>query len=88
LQRKLADQHNITIVVTNQVMSKPDTFFADPTAPVGGHIVGHTSTFRVYLRKSKGDKRVAKLVDSPSLPEGECIFEVTGNGIQDTKIKD
>ena len=88
LQRKLADQHNITIVVTNQVMSKPDTFFADPTAPVGGHIVGHTSTFRVYLRKSKGDKRVAKLVDSPSLPEGECVFEVTGNGIQDAKVKD
>jgi DNA repair protein RadA len=88
LQRKLADAHNIVIVVTNQVMSKPDTFFADPTAPVGGHIVGHTSTFRVYLRKSKGDKRVAKLVDSPSLPEGECVFEVTGNGIQDTKIKD
>ena len=88
LQRKLADQHNITIVVTNQVMSKPDTFFADPTAPVGGHIVEHTSTFRVYLRKSKGDKRVAKLVDSPSLPEGECVFEVTGNGIQDAKVKD
>jgi len=88
LQRKLADQHNITIVVTNQVMSKPDTFFADPTAPVGGHIVGHTSTFRVYLRKSKGDKRVAKLVDSPSLPEGECVFEVTGNGIQDAKVKE
>ncbi len=88
LQRKLADAHNITIVVTNQVMSKPDTFFADPTAPVGGHIVGHTSTFRLYLRKSKGDKRVAKLVDSPSLPEGECVFEVTGNGIQDSKNKD
>ncbi len=88
LQRKLADTHNIAIVVTNQVMSRPDVFFADPTAPVGGHIVGHTSTFRIYLRKSKGDKRVAKLVDSPSLPEGECVFEVTGNGIQDSKTKD
>jgi DNA repair protein RadA len=88
LQRKLADIHNIAIVVTNQVMSRPDVFFADPTTPVGGHIVGHTSTFRLYLRKSKGDKRVARLVDSPSLPEGECIFEVTTGGIKDSKNKD
>ncbi len=88
LQRNLADRHNISIIVTNQVMSRPDVFFADPTAPVGGHIVGHTSTFRVYLRKSKGDKRVAKLVDSPSLPEGECVFEVTTGGIKDAKGKD
>ena len=88
LQRKLADTHNIAVVVTNQVMSRPDVFFADPTAPVGGNIVGHTSTFRIYLRKSKGDKRVAKLVDSPSLPEGECVFEVTTGGIKDSKNKD
>ncbi|MBN2251255.1 MAG: DNA repair and recombination protein RadA [Candidatus Altiarchaeota archaeon] len=88
LQRRLADLHNISIVVTNQVMSRPDVFFGDPTAPIGGHIVGHTATFRVYLRKSKGEKRVAKMVDSPSLPEGECIFEVTTDGIKDSKTKD
>lgn len=88
LQRKLADQHNLAVVVTNQVMSRPDVFFADPTAPVGGNIVGHTSTFRVYLRKSKGEKRVARMIDSPSLPEGEAIFEVTSGGIKDSKSKD
>ena len=80
---RIADLHNAVILVTNQVMSKPDTFFGDPTRPIGGHIVGHTATFRLYMRKSKGDKRIARLVDSPNLPEGEAIFSVTKDGITD-----
>ncbi|MEE8167368.1 MAG: DNA repair and recombination protein RadA [Candidatus Hydrothermarchaeales archaeon] len=81
--QRISDIHNLAVVVTNQVMSRPDFFFGDPTAPIGGHIVGHSSTFRVYLRKSKGGKRVARLIDSPSLPEGEAIFSVIGDGIRD-----
>lgn len=84
LQRKLADLHNIVVLVTNQVMSRPDIMFGDPTTPIGGHIVGHHATFRIYLRKSKGDKRIARLIDSPSMPEGECIFEVVTDGIKDS----
>ncbi len=83
LQRDLADMHNIAVIVTNQVMSNPGMMFGDPTTPIGGNIVGHLSTYRVYLRKSKGNKRIARLVDSPCLPEGECVFEVTANGIGD-----
>lgn len=83
LQRKIADLHNVAIVITNQVMSRPDIMFGDPTVPIGGHIVGHLSTFRVYLRKSKGNKRVAKLIDSPNMPDAECVFEVTTDGITD-----
>jgi len=83
LQRKIADLHNAAVVVTNQVMSRPDILFGDPTAPIGGHIVGHHSTFRVYLRKGKGGKRVAKLVDSPNMPDAECLFEVKTEGITD-----
>ncbi|RZN64866.1 MAG: DNA repair and recombination protein RadA [Candidatus Methanoliparum thermophilum] len=75
--------YNAAILVTNQVMSKPDAFFGDPTRPIGGHIVGHTATFRIYIRKSKGDKRIARLVDSPSLPEGEVVFRITPEGITD-----
>lgn len=75
--------YNAAILVTNQVMSKPDTFFGDPTRPIGGHVVGHTATFRIYIRKSKGDKRIARLVDSPNLPEGEAIFRITPEGIKD-----
>ena len=74
---------NAAIVVTNQVMAKPDQFFGDPTRPVGGHIVAHTATFRVYLRKSKGELRVARLIDSPHLPESEAIFKITERGIED-----
>ncbi|MDY6959356.1 MAG: DNA repair and recombination protein RadA [Halobacteriota archaeon] len=80
---KFADLNNSIIMVTNQVMSKPDAFFGDPTKPIGGHILGHTATFRVYLRKSKGEKRIARLVDSPNLPEGEAVFSVLEEGLRD-----
>ena len=74
---------NAAVMITNQVQARPDVFFADPTKPIGGHIVAHTATFRVYLRKSKGEKRIARLVDSPYLPEGEVVFAVLREGIRD-----
>jgi len=77
------DLNNGVVLVTNQVSSKPDAFFGDPTRPIGGHIVGHTATFRLYLRKSKGEKRIARLIDSPHLPEGEAVFSVSEKGIRD-----
>ncbi|HNV01526.1 MAG TPA: DNA repair and recombination protein RadA [archaeon] len=81
--QKVAEMSNIAVLVTNQVMSRPDILFGDPTEPVGGNVVGHASKTRLYLRKSKEDKRVAKLVDSPSLPDGEAIYRITENGIED-----
>jgi DNA repair protein RadA len=80
---KLATNNNICVFVTNQVMARPDVFFGDPTQAIGGHIVAHASTFRLYLRKGKKGTRVAKLVDSPNLPEGECSFIVETDGIKD-----
>lgn len=80
----LARAFNAVAVVTNQVMSKPDVFFGNAVHPIGGHIVGHTSHTRIYLRRaSRGPIRIARLVSSPYLPEGEGIFKVTGNGIED-----
>ncbi|RLG20836.1 DNA repair and recombination protein RadA [Candidatus Micrarchaeota archaeon] len=81
--QKWADLYNIPVFVTNQVMANPGVLFGDPTTPIGGHIVGHHSTFRIYLRKAKNDMRIAKLVDAPYLPEGECLFRVTAEGIID-----
>lgn len=81
--QKVADVYNLAIYATNQVMSRPDVLFGDPTAPIGGHILGHQATFRVYLRKSKGEKRVAKLIDSPNMPEGEAVFRVITDGVRD-----
>ncbi len=80
---KLANTNNICVYVTNQVMARPDQFFGDPTAAIGGHVVGHASTFRIYLRKGKKGTRVAKLIDAPNIADSECCFEVTESGLRD-----
>ena len=80
---RFGDLNNAVVAVTNQVSAKPDAFFGDPTRPIGGHIVGHAATFRIYLRKSKGGKRIARLIDSPNLPEAEAVFMVREGGIGD-----
>ena len=81
--QRLADTYNLAVYMTNQVMDDPGMLFGDPTKPIGGNIVAHCSTSRLYLRKSKDDKRIARLVDSPNLPEGECVFRVKKEGICD-----
>ncbi len=80
---RLAEQHGLAIYVTNQVMANPAMMFGDPTTHVGGHIVGHAAKFRLYLRRGKGGSRVAKMIDSPSLPENEAVFFLTAQGIRD-----
>ncbi len=81
--QKLADTHNLAIYITNQVMDDPSIMFGDPTKPIGGHVLAHLATYRVYLRKGKEEKRIARLVDSPNMPEAECVFRVTPEGIKD-----
>ncbi|MCL4444587.1 MAG: DNA repair and recombination protein RadA [Candidatus Thermoplasmatota archaeon] len=80
---KFSTIYNAIIAVTNQVSARPDVFFGDPTTPIGGNIVGHTATFRIYLRKSKAGKRIARLIDSPYLPEGETVIQLSEDGISD-----
>jgi DNA repair protein RadA len=80
---RVGDLNNTAVVVTNQVAANPDSFFGDPTQPIGGNILGHTSTFRMYLRKSKGNKRIVKLVDAPNLPDGEGVMRVEEGGLMD-----
>lgn len=80
---KLAEQHNLAVYVTNQVMANPAMMFGDPTTAIGGNIVGHASTYRMYLRRGKQGSRVAKLIDSPNLPDNECQFYVTIKGVRD-----
>jgi len=85
--QRLAEVYNLAVYVTNQVMSRPDILFGDPTAPVGGHILAHQAGTRLYLRKSKGDTRIVRMVDSPNLPEGETVFRITPEGIKDPEEK-
>jgi DNA repair protein RadA len=81
--QKLADKFNLAVYITNQVMDNPGIMFGDPTTPIGGHVLAHAATYRIYLRKGKEEKRIARLVDSPNMPEGECVFKVTPKGIAD-----
>jgi DNA repair protein RadA len=80
---RLAESYNLAIYVTNQVMANPGMLFGDPTTPVGGNIVGHMSTYRIYLRRGKKGSRVAKMIDAPNLPENETIFFLGEKGISD-----
>jgi len=82
---RIAAKYNICVYVTNQVMAKPDTFFGDPTTAIGGNIVGHNSQTRLYLRKGKKGSRVAKLIDSPHMPDAEAAFMVTEKGLEEVK---
>jgi DNA repair protein RadA len=85
---KLAEERNIAVYITNQVMANPAVMFGDPTTPIGGHILGHFSTYRMYLRRGKKDSRVAKLIDSPNLPDNETIFFLTPEGVRDGKVEE
>jgi DNA repair protein RadA len=77
---RFADLNNALIMATNQVMANPDNFFGDPTNHVGGQVLGHAATFRLHLRKSKGEKSIVRLVNSP---DGEAVFSVTTPEIKD-----
>ena len=79
---RLAEIFNIAVVITNQVQSAPDTFFGDPTKAAGGNVVAHSSTYRIYLRKS-GENRVAKMMDSPYHPYSDTRFTINEKGADD-----
>jgi DNA repair protein RadA len=79
---RIAETYDCDALATNQVMASPDVFFGDPTRPVGGNVVAHTSTYRIYFKKS-GKKRIARMVDSPHHPEEEVIFALGEAGVID-----
>ena len=81
--QNIANTYNVAILITNQVQSKPDAFFGTPTKAVGGHVLGHASTYRILIKKGLSGKRIARLVDSPHLPEGEAVFKITTEGLVD-----
>ena len=80
--KRVSEIYNVAVIITNQVQSSPDTFFGDPTKAAGGNIIGHASTYRVYLRKA-GQERKAIMIDSPMHPYGDTNFVVTEGGIAD-----
>lgn len=86
--QRLADEFGVAVVITNQVVANVDAsamFSADNKKPIGGHIIAHASTTRLYLKKGKGENRVCKVYDSPNLPEAEASFSINHDGIADPK---
>ena len=81
--QRLADAYNIAVYITNQVMFDPSVMFGDPVRATGGAIMGHASTYRLYLRKGKEGTRIAKMIDAPNIPESEAVFKLTEEGIKD-----
>ncbi|XP_026993339.1 meiotic recombination protein DMC1/LIM15 homolog isoform X1 [Tachysurus fulvidraco] len=86
--QKISEEYNVGVFVTNQMTADPGagmTFQADPKKPIGGHILAHASTTRISLRKGRGEMRIAKIFDSPDMPENEATFAITAGGVADAK---
>ncbi|KAH6563483.1 hypothetical protein BASA50_004737 [Batrachochytrium salamandrivorans] len=86
---RLADEFGVAVVLTNQVVAQVDgsagMFNPDPKKPIGGNIMAHASTTRLYLRKGRAETRICKIYDSPCLPEAEAVFAINADGIGDAK---
>jgi DNA repair protein RadA len=82
---RLSEAYNIAIVVTNQVQANPTAFFGDPNRPAGGNIMAHACTHRVFLRKGSKGTRIARVIDSPCLPEIPTRFLISDKGVEDTE---
>ncbi len=81
---RVAEAFNVSVVLTNQVLSTPDTMYGDPNKPTGGHVMAHACTHRVFLRKGRKNTRLARVIDSPSLPEEKIRFAITAAGVVDS----
>ena len=84
---KIAEQFNVAVLLTNQVMADPGggmgSFMGDTRKPIGGHVLAHAATTRLYFKKGKGEQRVCKVMDSPNLPESSCVFQLSDDGLVD-----
>ncbi|XP_022598918.1 meiotic recombination protein DMC1/LIM15 homolog isoform X2 [Seriola dumerili] len=86
--QKISEEYNVAVFITNQMTADPGagmTFQADPKKPIGGHILAHASTTRISLRKGRGEMRIAKIFDSPDMPENEATFAISAGGVTDAK---
>jgi len=78
---RIAESFNLVVLVTNQAQANP-TRWGNPNRPAGGHIMGHGPAHRIWLRKGKRNNRIAQIIDSSYLPEGEALFHITEKGIE------
>ena len=93
-QIRLAEIYNVAIVLTNRVQSQSDNdssfgnsggsgFARNSLRVVGGNIMGHACTYRIFLRKI-GRDRIAIMYDSPYHAYDQVRFMISENGIEDS----
>jgi DNA repair protein RadA len=86
---RLAEIYNIAVVYTNQVQAQPDNYYgngSDSMRAAGGNIMGHASTYRIFLRKV-GHNRIATMIDSPYHAFSQVKFTIGEEGIEDLEKK-
>ncbi|XP_052139361.1 DNA repair protein RAD51 homolog B-like [Oryza glaberrima] len=85
--QKLADEFGVAVVITNQVVAQVDgaAMFGPQIKPIGGNIMAHASTTRLFLRKGRAEERICKVVSSPCLAEAEARFQISPEGVTDVK---
>jgi len=72
----LIHKHGMAVYLVNQIQIDPGVAFGNPIKAIGGSIVSHYATTRVFMRRAAKGNRVIVLKDSPDLPEGEAIFKI------------
>jgi DNA repair protein RadA len=82
--RRFSEIYGVAVVVTNQVNEAPNNLTGAlyRHKPIGGNVMAHASTYRVMLRCG-GDRRVARLIHSPHLPEYAVDFRLSKRGVSD-----
>ncbi|KAM0682704.1 Meiotic recombination protein dmc1 [Mitosporidium daphniae] len=86
---RISEEYNVAVFITNQMMSDPGaaiSFVPDPKKPIGGHVLAHASTTRLSLRKGRNETRIAKVYDSPDMPEAEATYAIGPGGIEDAAV--
>ncbi len=78
--RRITRLNNTIVLYTNWVYYKYANFGSNPNAPVGGHVLSHSSDYRFYLRKGRKEDRKVTLQDHTSLPEDTVELEVGWGG--------
>lgn len=81
---KLAESHNLAVVITNQVSSDPGAdpkYHQEVDHATGGNVIAHASSHRIHLERF-GQKIKATMVDSPRLERTECLFTLGKKGIE------
>ena len=62
--QKIADEHKIVVVITNQVVATVDgnSFGGNDKKPIGGHIMAHACQTRLYLKKGLKQNRICLMI--------------------------